>query len=82
MNRVVVPYSSLSADALQGVIEEFITREGTDYGQQEFPLEKKREQVLRALKQGHVLIVFDAEAEAVTLVTREELQNAPDHDDA
>ena len=70
---VEVPHSALSPAALEGLVEEFITREGTDYGQHEYSLEHKREGVMRQLTRGSVLIVFDLQAEATTLVTREEL---------
>jgi uncharacterized protein YheU (UPF0270 family) len=70
---VEVPHGALSPAALEGLVEEFITREGTDYGQHEYSLEHKRESVLRQLTRGGVVIVFDLEAEATTLVTREEL---------
>jgi uncharacterized protein YheU (UPF0270 family) len=73
-NQVVIPYSSLSAEALTGVVEEFITREGTDYGLHEHSLEQKRSAVLKQLQRGEVVILFDAEAEAVTLVTQQELR--------
>jgi len=33
MTAVKVPYNQLSPEALQGVIEEFVTRDGTDYGE-------------------------------------------------
>lgn len=70
---VEVPPDALSRDALEGLVEEFITREGTDYGPQEYSLASKREGVLRQLTRGSVVIVFDLQAEATTLVTREEL---------
>jgi uncharacterized protein YheU (UPF0270 family) len=73
-NQVVIPHTALSADALTGVVEEFITREGTDYGLREHSLEQKREAVMKQLQRGEVVILFDAEAEAVTLVTRQELR--------
>ena len=71
--QIVVPHASLSAEALQGVIEDFITREGTDYGLQEHSLAQKHDQVARQIASGEVLIVFDVETEAVGLVRREEL---------
>ena len=38
---MIIPHRLLSADALRGVIEAFVTREGTDYGMQEVPLAMK-----------------------------------------
>ena len=50
MAAVKVPYNQLSPEALHGVIEEFVTRDGTDYGEVEVPLETKISQVLGQLK--------------------------------
>lgn len=71
---VVVPWERLSADALRGVIEEFITREGTDYGTgEEAPLDRKIAQVQRQLESSEVVVLFDATAETVNLVRATEL---------
>ncbi|GAA5316504.1 MAG: YheU family protein [Candidatus Pelagadaptatus aseana] len=67
---VIIPYEQLSSEALNGLVEEFITREGTDYGLQEISLTDKVAQVLTQIKQGDVVIVFDAGMESVSLMTR------------
>jgi uncharacterized protein YheU (UPF0270 family) len=72
--QVVIPHTSLSAEALRGVIEEFVTREGTDYGEHEHSLEQKHARVTRQLEAGEVVIVFDAETESVGLMRREQLK--------
>jgi uncharacterized protein len=72
-SHIRVPAASLSAEAIEGLVEEFITREGTDYGQREFSLEDKRTTVLRQLERGDVAIVFEFEGESTTLVTKQEL---------
>lgn len=71
---LIVPPERLSAEALQGVIEEFITREGTDYGELEFSLADKVEQVRAQLKTAIVQIVFDVRLETCTLMTRDEIR--------
>ena len=38
---IEVPYDSLNPDTLRAVVEEFITRNGTDYGEREKTLEQK-----------------------------------------
>ena len=63
-----IPFQQLSIDAITGVIDDFILREGTDYGNLEASLEKKREDVLRQLKNGRAKIVFEPETESITLV--------------
>lgn len=58
----------LSREALRGLIEEFITREGTEYGHQEFSLEDKVRDVERQLAAGEAKIVFDAVEEKANIV--------------
>ena len=55
---VPVPHTELSADALRGVIESFVLREGTDYGAHEYSLEQKVAHVLRQLERGEARILF------------------------
>lgn len=68
-----IPYDQLSKDALHGVIEEFINREGTDYGLQEWSLEEKREQVLSLLRIGEANIVFDHQSQSVSILHKTQL---------
>jgi uncharacterized protein YheU (UPF0270 family) len=67
---MIIPHSQISPDALQGLIEEFITREGTDYGEAEFSLVQKVKQVERQLVRGDVVIVFDPTSESVSILTK------------
>ena len=67
---IVVPHTQLSPDALTGVIEAFILREGTDYGEREVPLETKVMQVRRQLELREAEIVFDPNTESVDIVVR------------
>ncbi len=66
---IVIPHTELSAEALRGVVESFILREGTDYGEREVPLDQKVAQVLRQLERGEARIIFDANLETVGIVT-------------
>ncbi|MDP6097620.1 MAG: YheU family protein [Gammaproteobacteria bacterium] len=65
-----IPFSELSSDAVKAIIEEFITREGTEYGSQEFSLAEKTEQVRRQMEKGEVYIDYDAESKTCQLVSR------------
>jgi len=65
---VAVPYAELSADALRGVIESFVLREGTDYGARDVSLDDKVAQVLRQLERGEARIMFDPASESITIV--------------
>lgn len=72
-DHIEVPLDRMSPEALEGVIEEFITREGTDYGHSEATLETKKADVRRQLKRGEALIVFDPETETANIVLRRDL---------
>lgn len=73
---VVVPWERLSAAALRGVIEEFVTREGTEYGERDVPLEAKVEAVQRQLEREEVVVLFDARTETINLVRADALRRA------
>lgn len=62
-----IPYTAISKEALLGIVEEFVLREGTDYGAQEYSLEQKIEQVLAQLKAGKIRLTYDEETETCNL---------------
>ena len=68
MKAVKIPYDQLSPEALKGVVEEFVTRDGTDYGETEISLETKVAQVLAQLKNGKAVIVFNQKTESCTIL--------------
>ena len=59
----------LKPEILQAIIEEYVTREATDYGEHLFSLEEKVAQVRRQLERGQAQIVFDPESETCDIVT-------------
>ena len=65
---VIVPHCDLSADALRGVVESFVLREGTDYGPREFSLDEKVAHVMRQLERGEAHIAFDPNTNTVSVV--------------
>ena len=69
-----VPHTELSADALHGVIESFVLREGTDYGAHDVPHETKIAQVLRQLERGEAKILFDHVTETIDIVVKRGLK--------
>ena len=64
---IVIPHGELSAEALRGVIESFVLREGTDYGERAYSLEQKVAQVRAQLERGQARILFDPQSNTVTL---------------
>ena len=56
-----IPYTEISEEALKAIIQEYITREGTEYGAEEYSLERKIEQIKQQLLKGEIKINFDGE---------------------
>jgi uncharacterized protein len=67
---VVVPHTELSTEALTGVIESYVLREGTDYGERDVPFETKVLQVRRQLERREAEIVYDPQSESIGIVVR------------
>ncbi|NDC38759.1 MAG: YheU family protein [Proteobacteria bacterium] len=65
-----IPYDRLSAEVLRKIIEEFVLREGTDYGEQQFSLDQKVSHVEAQLRKRAVVVVYDQVTETVSLVRR------------
>lgn len=55
---MIIPWQELESATLNNVLDSFILREGTDYGEKELSLEEKRERLLAQLKADKVVIVW------------------------
>jgi uncharacterized protein YheU (UPF0270 family) len=62
-----VDHRLINPETLRAVAEEFVLREGTDYGDREVSLDAKVGQVMRLLEKGKIQLVFDAETETCDL---------------
>ncbi len=65
---VRVPWEQISPEALRGVIESFVLREGTDYGTHEYTLDEKVEHVRRQLESGDAHVVWEPATQSVAIV--------------
>ena len=74
---MMIPHRMLSPDALRGVIEAFVTREGTDYGAQDVPLDTKVLQVRQQLDQGTAVLVYDEDTDSCTLQPTHRMSEHP-----
>lgn len=70
---MIIPMEALSDEALNGLIEEFVTRDGTDYGEIETSLAHKVTQVKAQLKRGDVVILYSEIRGDVNIVSRPSL---------
>ncbi|WGE31411.1 MULTISPECIES: YheU family protein [Actinobacillus] len=55
---MIIPWQELEPETLNNVLDSFILREGTDYGERELSLEEKRERLFAQLKADKVVIVW------------------------
>ena len=60
---VMVPPQRLPQASLAGLLEEYASRDGTDYGEKEFTLEQKVEQLRGQLQRGELQILYDVDSE-------------------
>ena len=65
---LMIPYEQLSPQALKGLIEEFVTRDGTDNGYTSATLEKNVAVVMAALRRKEVVIVYDETTQTANIV--------------
>jgi len=68
---VEVPHGRVDADVLRRVAEEFVTRDGTDYGASEKTLDEKVADVRRQLECGRASIVYDAASDTIDIVPKD-----------
>ena len=71
---IEIPASDLPAETLSAIIESFIVREGTDYGDAEYSLDNKVDQVRQQLDRGEVLLMWDDALESCNLITKGQWQ--------
>ena len=75
---MLIPWQSLSKTALIGVVQEFVLREGTEYGAKDVPLDAKVEQVIDQLQAEKIGIFYDSDLGTTTIQlieTWEDLEN-------
>ena len=65
---MIIPWDKLSAPALENIIEEFVLREGTEYGASEISLDQKKSDVKRQLERAEVQITFDINTQTCSIV--------------
>ena len=73
---MIVPWDAVPAENLERLLEEFVTRDGTDYGEQEVPVSTRVEQVRIALRNGDAVIWFDSATESISILSRDDAQQA------
>lgn len=72
---MIIPLEQINKETLTAIIEEFILREGTDYGVIDASKADKITQVKLQLQQGSAVIVYSELHESVNILPREQFDN-------
>ncbi|GAA0502358.1 MULTISPECIES: YheU family protein [Tatumella] len=65
---MIIPWQQLNPETLNNLIESFVLREGTDYGEEERTLEEKTQDIHRQLTAGEIVVVWSELNESVSLM--------------
>lgn len=76
IEKMIVPWKELEPDTLDQVLEHFVLREGSDYGEQECSLEQKKQDVLRQLENGSAVMLYSELHNSVNIVPKNQLRAA------
>ena len=71
---MIIPWQDIEQETLNSLIESFVLREGTDYGEHERSLEQKVDDVRRQLKSGEVVLVWSELHETVNIMPRRQIR--------
>ncbi|WP_287146254.1 YheU family protein [Aeromonas sp.] len=74
---MIIPWQDLDSDTLNNLLEHFVLREGTEYGEHDVSLADKVDDVRQQLQQGLAVIVYSELHESVNIVSKATLSSAP-----
>ena len=67
---LIVPPDRLDCATLEAIAQDFVTRDGTDYGEREVSTRDKVAQILTLIRRGEVLLAYDEETESINLIDK------------
>ena len=70
---MIIPHENLSAEALAGLVEEYVSRDGTERGE----VADKSKAVIRLLERGELVLVYDPDSESCNLISPDQLSAVP-----
>ncbi len=71
---MIIPHQQLSADTLHALADEFVSREGTDYGVNERSQQSKIKQVIAQIERGEAFILYSELHESCTIISKQAMQ--------
>ncbi|MDR0806392.1 MAG: YheU family protein [Enterobacteriaceae bacterium] len=76
---MIIPYQELAPETLDSIIESFVLREGTDYGEQEKTLQQKVDDIKRQLKSGKLVLIWSELHETINIMLKEQFSDDMDN---
>lgn len=70
---MLIPHSSLQPSTLDALIEEFVMREGTDYGEAEISLADKVSQIRQQLDAGKLVITYEFGMQSCSIIRHNQI---------
>jgi uncharacterized protein YheU (UPF0270 family) len=71
---MIIPLEQLSSEVLTAIIEDFILREGTEYGAEDISKQAKTLQVMKQLEQGSAVLVYSELHESVNILPSDQFK--------
>ena len=73
---IKIPIESLDRSIIFSIIEEFVLREGTDYGAYEVNFQSKIDEIYRKLESDEYSISYDESTESCTIIANVSLDKS------
>lgn len=73
---MIIPWEQIDPETLHNLIESFVLREGTDYGERETSLAQKVDDVKRQLTCGEAVVVWSELHETINIMPRGQFRDA------
>lgn len=74
---MIIPHQQLDSQTLNNLIEYYVLREGTDYGDEEVSLANKVQHVMQQLEAGDIVIVFSELHQSINLMPKQQFNQLP-----
>ena len=71
---MIIPWQEVNEDTLIAIVESFILREGTDYGEHETSFDDKKSTLLQQLKKEELVIVYSELHESINIMKRDNFE--------
>ncbi|PSW19214.1 hypothetical protein C9I98_12630 [Photobacterium sanctipauli] len=71
---MIIPWRDIAPETLTNLIEHYVLREGTDYGEQELSMEQKVQRVRQLLESGEAVIVFSELHESIDIKLKNQMR--------